>query len=239
MENKQKSYIVIGVMCLLLAIGITMQMKIVGQSNLLVAQTQEESELKSQILKERDMYADNTELLSKREEVLEAERAVVTENNSELEAVREEIEDLEKIIGIVDVEGPGVIVTLADGKYEQEQLLDPSSMLVHDADVLGIINELKNAGAEAISINDQRVISTTSIECGGNVININGEKIGAPFEIKAIGLPEQLAGLSRPGGSIDILNAYGVNASLEKKDEITILKYTGKIEFEYAYDVEY
>lgn len=239
MNEKIIGYIVISVMCILLSIGISMQMNIVGQSNLMITYTQEENELKSQILRERDEYSRNTILLANREEVLENERSLATQNDAKLEEGRENIEELQKFIGATEVSGTGVVVRLADGQYDYDQVINASSMLVHDADVLGIINELKNAGAEAISINGQRVISTTSIECGGNVININGEKVGAPFEIQAIGLPEQLAGLSRLGGPIDILNAYGVNASIEKMDSIVIPKYAGRIEFEYASAVEY
>ena len=64
---------------------------------------------------------------------------------------------------------------------------------LHDIDVLSVVNELINAGAEAISINDQRWVANTAISCRGNTIDINGERIGAPFVIKAIGLPEYLS----------------------------------------------
>ena len=111
-------------------------------------------------------------------------------------------------------------------------------LLVHDTDVLSVINELKNAGAEAISINDQRIIPTTGIICGGNIIDINDEKVGAPFEIKAIGLPEQLAALDRPGGYLELLRSYSVEAKLEKSNSITIPKYTGTMTYEYAKPVE-
>ena len=96
-----------------------------------------------------------------------------------------------------------------------------------------MINELKNAGAEAISINDQRIVTTTAISCRGNTIDINGEKVGAPFVIKAIGLPEYLSALSRPGGYMEALKEAGVNVKLEKSNSIKIPKYSGIIKFEY------
>ena len=110
--------------------------------------------------------------------------------------------------------------------------------MVHDRDILKIVNELKNAGAEAISINDQRVILTTSIICGGNIISINGEKIGSPFEIKAIGLPETLANLSRPGGYLSSLEDRKLNVTLKKNNEITIPKYSGVLNFKYLSNVK-
>ena len=63
--------------------------------------------------------------------------------------------------------------------------LNPSELLVHDIDVLSVVNELINAGAEAISINDQRWVSNTAISCRGNTIDINGERIGAPFVMES------------------------------------------------------
>ena len=104
--------------------------------------------------------------------------------------------------------------------------------------VLSVINELKNAGAEAISINNQRLVPTSSIVCGGNIIEINGEKVGAPFEIKAIGLPEQLAALSRPGGYLEILKGATVGVELKKSNSITIPKYTGVIMYKYAQNLK-
>ena len=136
--------------------------------------------------------------------------------------------------GMTDVTGPGVIVTLSDSKKDVNTVLNANELVVHDADVLSVINELKNAGAEAISINDQRLVPTSSIVCGGNIIEINGEKVGAPFEIKAIGLPEQLAALSRPGGYLEYLKRDTIGVDLKKSNSITIPKYTGVISYKYA-----
>ena len=102
-----------------------------------------------------------------------------------------------------------------------------------------MINELKNAGAEAISINGQRIVSNTAITCDGNVIRINNQKIGAPYVIQAIGYPEYLeSGLNLPGGLIQYLNRDGVITKVEKSNNITIPKYTGTITYEYAKSVE-
>ena len=100
--------------------------------------------------------------------------------------------------------------------------------------MLVIVNALKIAGAEAISINDQRIVPTTGIICGGNIIDINQEKVGAPFVIKAIGLPEQLAALSRPGGYLETLKGYSIGVELKKSNNITIPKYSGTLTYNYA-----
>ena len=104
-----------------------------------------------------------------------------------------------------------------------------------------IVNALKNAGAEAISINGERITNTTAITCIGNVVKINGEKIGSPFEIKAIGLTAKLYGsLTMPYGYIDILKRDGVQVNIEQveKDTIVIPKFNGVYKFEYAKEIE-
>lgn len=214
-------------------------MRTVKNSNSIVSQNYEENNLRAEVLKYKERYDNRYKELEKAEKELEEERKNSTENNSELEKKEEEIKQGNRIIGLSEVTGAGIIVTLSDSKKDASSVLDPSLLLVHDADVLCIINELKNAGAEAISINDQRVVPTSSIVCGGNIIEINEEKTGAPFIIKAIGLPEQLMGaLSRQNGYVDILRGASVGVELKKSNNITIPKYTGVITYKYAQTVE-
>ncbi|MCI8637422.1 MAG: DUF881 domain-containing protein [Clostridia bacterium] len=199
MKEKEKVSIVLGFMCLALTIGICIQLKTVKGSNFVVSQNHEENNLRAEVLKHKEKYDNKYKELEKAEEELEKERENSTQNNTELEKKEDEIKKGNKMIGMTEVVGPGVIVTLSDSKKDANTSLNPSDLVVHDTDVLSVINELKNAGAEAISINEQRIIPTSGIVCGGNIIEINGEKVGAPFIIKAIGLPEQLAALERPG----------------------------------------
>ena len=234
--NKTKISVVLGIMCFALALGICIQIRTVKNSNSTVSSNYEENNLRAEVLKYKEKY-DNKEL-EKAEEELEKERQNSTKDYSQLEEKEEQIKQGNKMIGLTEVTGPGVIVTLSDSKKDANSVLNPSTLLVHDVDILGVVNELKNAGAEAISINDQRIVPTTSISCGGNIIDINGEKVGTPFVIKAIGLPEQLAGLSRPGGYLEILKGASVGVELKKSNNITISKYTGVINYQYAQTVK-
>lgn len=234
MKNKKIISIVLGLMCFALTLGICVQLKTVTGSNSIAGEsTGENDELRAEVLKYKEKYDNKYKELEEAEEELEKERQSSTENNSELEQKEEEIKQGNKMIGMTEVTGPGVMITLSDSQKDTSTALNVSDLLVHDADVLSVINELKNAGAEAISINDQRLIPTSSIVCAGNVIEINGEKVGAPFEIKAIGLPEQLAALSRPGGYLEILKTATVGVELKKSNSITIPKYTGVITYKY------
>lgn len=235
MKNKKMISIVLGAMCFALTLGICIQLKTVTGSNSIAGENSgKNDELRSEVLKYKEKYDNKYKELEKAEKELEKERQSSTENNSDLEKKEEAIKQGNKMIGMTEVTGPGVIITLSDSKKDTSTALNVSDLLVHDADVLSVINELKNAGAEAISINDQRLVPTTSIVCGGNIIEINGEKVGAPFEIKAIGLPEQLAALSRPGGYLEILKTATVGVELKKSNSITIPKYTGVINYKYA-----
>lgn len=116
---------------------------------------------------------------------------------------------------------------------------DATNYVVHDADLLEVVNALKNAGAEAISINEERVVNSTAITCIGNVTKVNGEKVGSPFVIKAIGLTEKLNGaLTMPGGYLEILKNDGVQVKVEEASEIVIPKYNGMYHFNYAENIE-
>ena len=234
MKNKKIVSIVLGVMCFALTLGICVQIKTVRGSNSIVGQNYEENDLRAEVLKYKEKYDNRYKELEKAEKELEKERQSSTENNTELEQKEEEIKQGNKMIGLTEVTGPGVIITLDDSKKASNTAVNISDLLIHDADVLSVINELKNAGAEAISINDQRLVPTSSITCGGNIIEINGEKTGAPFVIKAIGLPELLSGLSRPGGYLEILEDASIEADLKTSNNITIPKYTGVITYKYA-----
>lgn len=235
MKNKQIISIVLGLMCFALTLGICIQIKTVRRSNSIAGENNgENNELRSEVLRYKEKYDNKYRELEEAEKKLEKERQSSTENNSELEQKEEEIKRGNKMIGMTEVTGAGVIITLNDSQKDTSTALNISDLLVHDADVLSVINELKNAGAEAISINDQRLVPTSSIVCGGNIIEINGEKVGAPFVIKAIGLPEQLAALSRPGGYLETLKAATVGVELKKSNNITIPRYTGVITYKYS-----
>ncbi len=238
MQNKKVVAIVLGVMCFALTAGTCVQIRTVNNTNSTVSNNYEENNLRAEVLRYKERYDNKVKDLENAELELEKERESATKNDTALKEKEEKITEGNKILGLTEVTGPGVIVTLGDSKKDASSSLDPSMLLVHDTDVLSVINELKNAGAEAISINDQRIIPTTGIICGGNIIDINDEKVGAPFEIKAIGLPEQLAALDRPGGYLELLRSYSVEAKLEKSNSITIPKYTGTMTYEYAKPVE-
>lgn len=241
MNNKKIQLLIIfALMSMALTYGICMQMKTVNNNGTTVNLTAEQSELKSEILKTSEKYDNLYEELDKLEVELEKERESSTSNNSNLAILEEGIKEKNLALGLTEVTGTGVVIVLKDGNVSTTNYLgNISDLLVHDGDLIQVVNELFNAGAEAVSINGQRIVVTTAIECDGNVVKVNGNKIGVPFEITAIGYPEQLAGIfSRPGGTIALLESRGIIVSLTKKDSVKIPKYAGTIKFNYATNAE-
>lgn len=135
-----------------------------------------------------------------------------------------EIEINEKLMGITDVTGPGITISILDGKD-----------LIHQEDLIILIDELKNSGSQAISVNEQRITNSTYLYCDGSVILIDGEKIGNPFTIKAIGNSETIYGaLTRNKGYLSTLKKDGIEITVEQSDEIHIPKTRNKTLLEYS-----
>lgn len=240
MKKKIQLLIVFALMSMGLTYGICIQIRTVNNNGTTVNLTEEQSELKSEILKTSEKYENLSQELDKLEKQLEEERLNSTSNNSNLAILEESIKEKNIALGLTDVTGTGVEIILKDGNSSgiNNIFVNTSDLLVHDGDLIHVVNELFNAGAEAISINGQRIVSTTAIECDGNVIRINGTKIGSPFEILAIGYPEQLAGITRPGGYLEVLESRGVMVNLTKQDLVKLPKYAGTIKFNYATNVD-
>ena len=240
MNKKIQLLTVFTLMSMALTYGICVQIKTVNNNGTTVNLTPGQSELKSEILKISEKYENLSEELDKIEKQLEKERQSSTSNNSELAILEESIKEKNLALGLTEVTGTGVEIVLDDGDtpITSNLFVNTSDLLVHDGDLINVVNELLNADAEAISINGQRIVSTTAIECDGNVIKINGTKMGAPFEITAIGYPEYLSGISRPGGTLELLETRGVKVSITKQNSVKIPKYLGTFKFNFAINSE-
>lgn len=237
--NKKVVSATLGIMCLLLTVAIVVQYKTIKNANAVVGINDANRELKSEVLIWKEKYDEAYKKLENEEKNLEKERETASKKNDSSSASERNLKIANAIIGTTDVNGKGIIITVADNKGVTSDtigILDNiSNYLIHDSDLLRLVNELKNAGAEAISINDERITNLTSITCDGNVILVNGNKISSPFIIKAIGSQEALLGaIQRPGGLLEKeLEDYGLVSSVEKQNKITINKYNGIIDYKY------
>ena len=229
--SKGKIGLLLGFICMLLTLGIFVQVKTVNDSSTGVGKTQKENELRNSVLKWKEKY----EAISNEEELqaekLEKLRTEVSNQDEEAVNSSRELEQLNTIIGYNEVHGQGLLITLKDASSSSVSG-NATDYVVHDGDLLEVVNALKNAGAEAISINEQRIVNSTAITCAGNIIKVNKEKIGSPFIIKAIGLTEKLKGaLTMPGGYLEILENDGVQVKVEEADKLEIPKFDGIYNF--------
>ena len=130
-------------------------------------------------------------------------------------------------LGKTDVQGPGIEINIKNDSSEDADFTAE--------DLLTIVDYLKLAGAEAISVNDERIINTSDIAYISNsIIFVNQQRILAPYVIKAIGDSTKLEStLLGNGGYVELLNNIGFDVSINKKDKITIYKYNKEIGYKY------
>lgn len=143
------------------------------------------------------------------------------------------------LAGLTDVIGPGIRITMDDrprSKIEWDEEFDLSSFIVHDTDLLSVVNELRSAGAEAIEINGVRILSSSRISCGGPTINVGREaRFAPPFIINAIGNPDDLLAQFQTSDSIyNVLTSFGLEFRIEKQTELLISRYFGSMDLVFA-----
>ena len=143
------------------------------------------------------------------------------------------------LAGLTDVKGPGVIVTLNDSHKPAVDM--PAGFappnIIHDSDIASVVNELKASGAEAICVNDQRIVAVSPIRCVGPTVMVNFTPQAPPFVIKAIGNPKTLmAGINLPGGVTKEIVSYdpAMFTTEIAKHPLLIPAYTGEIDPKFA-----
>lgn len=228
MHESKKLAISLGILTTVLSSATVMQFKTIKATNLDGIIQLTDTNLKKSVLQWNEKCQESNEKLKETDQNLEMlkKRVADLQINEELQ---EKIDKYETILGMTDVKGEGIVVSVSDNdNYSRNNSfasINSSNYLVHDGNLVAIVNELKAAGAEAISINEKRITGTTAITCAGNVIQVNGEKVGSPFVIKAIGNKNLLYGeIMKNGGTISKLKKYGVITEIKKDDNIEISK---------------
>ncbi len=157
-----------------------------------------------------------------------------------IEQLQSEIDELQTFTGHEDVEGQGVIIIISDGTSKLFENEDPNNLMVHDLDIRTIVDDLRYAGAEAISVNDQRIVEhITPIYCNGPTIKVNDQMCSQPFIIKAIGNKRFLeAAINAPDKYGGILRQWGLFIEVNTSMNVRIPKYGGDIQFKYLQPVK-
>ncbi|WP_110953216.1 DUF881 domain-containing protein [Anaerosinus massiliensis] len=159
--------------------------------------------------------------------------------SSDKEVVTTQMENIKMGAGVTPLKGPGLVVTIDDSKRQSKTGENPNLYLIHDDDLLKVINELWAAGAEAISINEQRLIASSEIRCAGPTLSVNNTRYSPPYEITALGDSKNLENaLKMRGGVVETLQFWGIQINIKKAEEVTIPGYKGTFRFEHARPVK-
>ena len=245
MTGKKKRILGYALVCVLtLAIGffISLQIKTTAQTGVYaggmvsLAQAQASAAELNQVKQEREMLLDELNTLEEKVKHYESDAA---NEDSVLQEKLRETEKYRMAAGVTDVSGPGIVVTIDDPEVQPGVKKD--SVITYNYELLLVlVNKIREADAEAISINGQRITAYTEISLAGNNVNINGVATAPPYEVKAIGNASTLEStLSiRYGILYSMQNEYGLKVSLAKKDKVEIPRYSGVISLQYAKTVE-
>lgn len=214
MKNRALIAIVTG-LCLVMGIATAAQLKsIAANKNSTAEQNQTLEELRTQLLHEIDTKNKlETEIESLNEKIKVLEESSLSEQENLL---KEEYRKAQIIAGMTDVTGDGLIITIGENP----------NMTMSVNDLLQLINDLRMAEAQAISINDERIVAMSEIAKGDYFIVVNGNTVTAPYTIKAIGEQDKLETMVNvPFGVLSTLERSGdwlVN--VERASDIRIPK---------------
>lgn len=234
MSNRKLKINSIVLMSFLLGIIIVVQLKSVNGAFGFVT-VKSISEINDQIIVEKNEIENLELLIRQKRNKLDAYNEELKENGSIAPVLSIEKEKAMLSSQTAAVKGEGVIISLKDGERDLKENENPNNLIIHDADVLHIVNDLKVAGAESIAINGQRLSSLSEMKCSGPTITINNKTYGQPFEIYAIGPSDKLekAVAERETYGYILKNMYSLGVSVQKKQQIYIPAYQTDLEFDY------
>lgn len=219
--------ITIGLVFLILTAVIFVQFKTINQTDITSLENMREDELRTEISNFKQKIEEISKEISNTDSKIAEYQEAINTNKEASEILEKELEKQNNILGKNSVKGSGIIVTLTDTRAQK----------ISGEDLRALMNELKTAGAEAISINGQRIVYDSYIvDIGATYISVNGERIVSPYEVKAIGNPTYLeSGLSKKQyGYIDTKLEEGKDVTLKRENNITIDKYNGDLNMEYG-----
>lgn len=231
-----KSKYPIAFVCMILSLVVTVQARSVFKNEEVdeLLSTRAE-ELQINLLNEREQTAKLYEQLLKYKQDLEIYSKAAEQAGGYSEILAKKLEDAEITAGLTNVIGEGITVTLQDSKLANPEGFDENNFVIHDEDLLRVINEIRGAGAEAISLNGERILATSEISCTGATVSINNKKYSSPFVIKAIGNADEMtSALEMRQGVVDILAQWGIEVVIKKSEQVRIKAYDGPVIYKYA-----
>ena len=220
-KNKWSLTIIIGIVAALLVTSILLQFKTVDETTNADVEGLRDTELKSQISSYKSKYNEVASQYQNNIAKIEEYTKSATTSTESTNLIKSEYQKSNELLGLTDVKGEGIIITLKDvgeNKYSSE-------------DLRSLVNELKYAGAEAISINGNRIINLTDIV----TLNESRARLSSPYVIKAIGDRKYLSSTlnTKTTGFVDLMKSNGLEVTIEESNKIEIDKYQGEIKSNY------
>jgi uncharacterized protein YlxW (UPF0749 family) len=225
----------IALVCMILGIMLAVQFRTTAS----IEATQTDERL-TELTQKVQTLTEEREALAEEVLTLRSKIANFRQTDQALADLQEEVTEAHMAAGLIPVEGPGIVLTLNDSPLNLQVGENANAYIIHDRDLLLIVNELKASGAEAISINGKRLTAMSEIRCAGTTILVNWDKIAPPFEIKVVGNPDMLeSGLLMRGGYLEQLKVLGMQVQLQKMESVEIPAYTGSFKFNYGMPIDY
>jgi len=230
MNGKVAMSISIGLTALVFVAIMFTQFKTVEQTDIMAIETMRETELRTEIASWKSKYDEMQTKIKETELLIEEYQNTINNNKDANDALKIEKEKTDLQLGYTNVEGEGIIIKLED--TEEKTITTKDFML--------LVNYLREAGAEAISINEERIVNTTEIaNINQRFILVNDRKIESPYEVKVIGNQKYLeSALTIKNGFYDSMISSEKTVSYETSNKIKIPAFDGEIEITYAENVE-
>ncbi len=227
-KDKITISIVIFFVSIMLVSSMFIQFRTVEKTNSMGIESMREDELRQEILNWKTKYNEVDEKIQSNKQKIEEYTNTIQNNEQSSELLDEELKEYNMLVGKTNVVGEGVVLNLTD---TPEQSFSASNLIY-------LVNELKYAGAEAISINDQRIINSTDIVSINNnqYILVNGERIVSPYEVKAIGSKEQLDNILnfKNEGFVPYYKTNGYTLDISFQSNVRIPAYNKEIVLKYV-----
>lgn len=223
--------VTIGIICILFTSVMFVQFKSVQVIEASGVGQKRETELRT----EYSTLKDKSDEMKQQLEEIQNTTKEYTDQSSDVQATMDLLKsDVDKArcdLGYTDVKGPGIILTISDGKNAAN---DKEQVVTYN-DLIMAINELKYAGAEAISLNDERVVNNSFIANISEYMVMNDNRISGPYTIKVIGDSKNLESvINIKGGIKDYLESYNKQISYTVENEVYINKYNGNVEINFG-----
>jgi len=240
MKRKDNWEISIAFACVLLGVMMTLQFRTQKKEGF-PFYNQRTDLIKMVNALERQRNQLETDLAEKKKKLEEFEQAAGKDQGL-LKAMQDQLEIARMEAGLIPLKGPGIVIEMADSSRSPTPKDDPYYFIVHDVDIDTLVNELWAAGAEAVSVNEQRIVTTTSIRCVGPTVLINSVRLASPYRIKAIGPSKDMEGALRtPGGFMDYMapgTQHGVTVRISRYEDMEISEYKGSLIYRYAKSIK-